>query len=225
MPRSFAEVRRAEVRQIAALLPLLLLPVWATLACEGPKDPMVRGAARFDQCAPCHGAGGEGKPELGAPPIAGLPAWYVQAQLDKFRIGARGAHVDDAAGLRMRGMSLTMPTAEDVHAVAHFVSSLHRPATVASLVTDADATRGKASFAACTACHGQNGAGNPALNAPPIAGQADWYLLVQLNNFKHGRRGANAKDTTGSTMKAVAASLDDQQMKDLAAWVASMPST
>ena len=208
------------VRQIAALLALASL-----VACDGPSDPMVRGAARYEQCAPCHGAGGEGKPELGAPPIAGLPTWYVEAQLDKFRIGARGTHVDDAAGLRMRGMSLTMPTAEDVHVVAHFVSSLHRPAKLVPALTDGDATRGKASYAACTACHGQNGAGNPVLNAPPIAGQADWYLLVQLNNFKHGRRGANAKDATGSTMKAVAASLDDQQMKDLAAFVASMPST
>lgn len=191
--------------------------------CEGPTDPMERGAARYDQCAPCHGAKGEGKPELAAPPIGGLPRWYVQAQLDKFRVGARGAHLEDAAGLRMRTMSLTMPTARDVEVVAHYVSSLPRAAAAAPAVTDADAARGQAAFAACTACHGPAGAGNPQLNAPPIAGQADWYLLTQLTNFKRGVRGANPKDTTGSTMKAVTAGLDDQQLKDLAAFVASMP--
>ncbi|MBI2301994.1 MAG: beta-galactosidase trimerization domain-containing protein, partial [Armatimonadetes bacterium] len=34
-------------------------------------------------------------PSLGAPAIAGLSAWYVEAQLRKFRIGARGTHPSD----------------------------------------------------------------------------------------------------------------------------------
>lgn len=204
--------------QLVATLGALVLA-----ACEGPTDPMVRGAARYDQCTPCHGAKGEGKPELAAPPIAGLPGWYVEAQLDKFRIGARGAHIEDAAGLRMRTMALTLPAALDVEVVAHYVSSLPPAAKAAPAVAGADATRGKQAWAACIACHGQAGAGNPQLNAPPIAGQADWYVLTQLTNFKRGVRGANPKDATGSTMKAVAAALDDQQLKDLAAFVASMP--
>ncbi|MBI1945135.1 MAG: c-type cytochrome [Deltaproteobacteria bacterium] len=206
------------VWQIAAVTTCL-----TTAACEGPTDPMERGAARYDQCAPCHGTKGEGKPELAAPPIGGLPRWYVLAQLDKFRIGARGAHLQDSPGLRMRTMALTMPTARDVEVVAHYVSSLPRATSAVPTVAGADAARGKAAFAACTACHGPDGAGNPQLNAPPIAGQADWYLLTQLNNFKHGVRGANPKDTTGSTMKAVAVALDDQQVKDLAVFVAAMP--
>lgn len=205
------------VWRIAAALLLV-----AAAGCEGPTDPMVRGAARYDQCAPCHGAKGEGKPELAAPPIGGLPRWYVEAQLDKFRIGARGAHLDDTAGLRMRTMALTLPAEREVQVVAHYVSSLpHAPAAPA--VTGGDAARGKAAFAACTSCHGANGAGNPQLNAPPIAGQADWYVATQLANFKRGVRGANPKDTTGATMKAMAVGLDDQQIKDLATFVASMP--
>lgn len=208
--------RAAGLRQIAAAAALLAL-----IGCAGPSDPMVRGAARYDQCAPCHGARGQGKAELAAPPIAGLPSWYVEAQLDKFRIGVRGAHIADSPGLRMRTMALTMPTAEDVHAVAHFVSSL-APSPRAAAGVAGDVARGKAGFASCTACHGAAGTGNQALNAPPIAGQADWYLLTQLSNFKHGIRGANAKDQTGAAMKAVAAALDAQQMKDLAAYVASL---
>jgi cytochrome c553 len=191
-------------------------------ACEGPTDPMERGQARFEQCAPCHGARGQGKPELAAPPIGGLPEWYVKAQLDKFRIGARGAHVDDAAGLRMRTMSLTMPAERDVDAVARYVSTLPRAAPALAHVEGGDAARGQRGFGTCAGCHGADGGGNQALHAPPIAGQADWYLATQLANFKRGIRGKNPNDPTGPTMQAIAAGLDDQQIKDLAAYAGSM---
>ena len=49
-----------------------------------------------------------------------------------------------------------------------------------------DATKGKAAYAVCAACHGANGMGNKALNSPSIAGQEPWYLERQLNNFKAG---------------------------------------
>lgn len=192
-------------------------------ACHGPRDPVARGAARYSQCLPCHGGAGEGKPAIGAPPIAGLPEWYLAAQLDKFRIGARGAHVDDAAGMRMRTMAMTLPAAEDVTAVARYVASLPRPPRAATLLKDADATKGQGAYGVCTGCHGVDGAGNPQLNAPPIAGQADWYLQTQLANFKRGIRGKSPHDKTGPTMQAIAAGLDDQVIRDLAAFVATMP--
>lgn len=192
-------------------------------ACHGPADPIERGRARYSQCQPCHGANGEGKPEIAAPPIAAMPEWYVAAQLEKFRMGARGAHVQDAAGLRMRTMAMTLPSTEDVVAVARFVASMPPAAKPAVLVKDGDASRGQGGYGACAGCHGADGAGNPAMNAPPIAGQADWYLQTQLSNFKHGIRGKNPHDKTGPTMQAIAAGLDDQMVKDLAAYVASMP--
>ena len=34
-----------------------------------------------------------------------------------------------------------------------------------------DPAKGKAAYAVCAACHGANGTGNKALNAPGIAGQ------------------------------------------------------
>ena len=49
-----------------------------------------------------------------------------------------------------------------------------------------DATKGKAAYAVCAACHGANGMGNKALNAPRIAGQEPWYLERQLKNYKEG---------------------------------------
>ena len=87
-----------------------------------------------------------------------------------------------------------------------------------------DATKGKASYAVCAACHGANGMGNKALNSPQIAGQEPWYLERQLNNFKGGLRGANAKDPYGMQMRPMALTLaNDEAVSDMAAYVSSMP--
>jgi len=87
-----------------------------------------------------------------------------------------------------------------------------------------DATKGKAAYAVCAACHGANGMGNKALNAPQIAGQEPWYLERQLNNFKGGIRGANPKDPYGMQMRPMALTLaNDQAVSDMAAFLSSMP--
>jgi len=87
-----------------------------------------------------------------------------------------------------------------------------------------DPAKGKAAYAVCAACHGANGMGNKALNAPQIAGQEPWYLERQLNNFKGGVRGANAKDSYGMQMRPMALTLaNDQAVSDMAAYVSSMP--
>jgi len=87
-----------------------------------------------------------------------------------------------------------------------------------------DPAKGKASFAVCQACHGANGMGNKALNAPRIAGQEPWYLERQLKNFKAGVRGAHPKDPYGMQMRPMALTLaNDQAVSDMAAFLSSMP--
>jgi cytochrome c oxidase subunit 2 len=87
-----------------------------------------------------------------------------------------------------------------------------------------DPAKGKASFAVCQACHGANGMGNKALNAPKIAGQEPWYLERQLKNFKAGVRGAHPKDPYGMQMRPMALILaNDQAVSDMAAFLSSMP--
>ena len=87
-----------------------------------------------------------------------------------------------------------------------------------------DPAKGEAAYAVCAACHGANGMGNKALNAPQIAGQEPWYLERQLNNFKGGIRGANPKDTYGMQMRPMALTLaNDQAVSDMAAFLSSMP--
>ena len=94
----------------------------------------------------------------------------------------------------------------------------------AQALAKADAAAGAGQFAVCTACHGQNGEGNPALNAPRLAGQADWYVARQLHHFRDGLRGSHEGDTFGAQMRAFAAMLpDDTAIRNVAAYVESLP--
>ena len=160
-----------------------------------------------DNCAPCHGDAGQGNVELAAPAIAGLPAWYVEAQLHKFRNGDRGNHAQDLPGLRMRPMARTLPEG-DVTLLASHVAGLAPHAPTRTVQGDAD--KGKALYATCAACHGPDGKGNEALNAPPIGQLDDWYIVTQIHNFKNGIRGADPDDTTGAQMAPMANTLPDE---------------
>lgn len=187
------------------------------------QDP-ARGAAEYQLCAACHGDQGAGNESRGAPVIAGLPTWYVEAQLKKFQAGQRGYTQGDDTGLQMRPMATSLHTDEDVASVATYVHAL--PAAHPTPTLAGDATRGQTLFAPCTACHGPDGNGNEALKAPKLAGQADWYLIAQLQKFKSGARGAHKDDATGAQMRAMASTLaDEQAMLDVVAYVRTLPAT
>ena len=197
----------------------LALALTASSGCADlPADGVARGQALYKNCVQCHGEDGGGSTLVHAPPIAGMPAWYVGAQVTHFQEGLRGAHADDVEGLKMRPMSRTLKSAADVKLVAEYIESL--PKVKAEATLDGDAAKGQAAFATCAACHGPAGAGNPDLSAPPIAGQADWYVVKQLQKFKAGVRAYDASDTAGATMKGIAGTVaDEAAMKDLAAYI------
>jgi cytochrome c553 len=157
---------------------------------------------------------------LEAPLIAGMPAWYVERQLQKFREGIRGTHPRDMPGMRMRPMANTLKES-DVAAVAAYVESLPIQASVPTL-EGADKEKGKAGFAICAACHGPDAKGNQQLSAPMLAGQDDWYLVTQIKNFKADIRGYDPRDVQAALMKPMVASLDEVAMKDLAAYLQSL---
>lgn len=197
--------------------------VLALTAChpDGTKKSLP-GNELYAACVSCHGKDGHGKQDLAAPSIAGLPAWYVEAQLVKFRSGIRGAHPDDFEGLRMRPMSRQMMHEGEVKAVAAYVATL-APLKGAAATVGGDAAAGAASYGTCLACHGPDGKGNELLKAPPLSGQYDWYLVSQLKKFKAGIRGTNPKDTTGGQMRPMSLTLaDEQAMKNVVAHIGTL---
>ena len=93
----------------------------------------------------------------------------------------------------------------------------------ATALTGSNAATGQTLFATCTACHGANGEGNETLNAPKLAGLPGWYVERQLHNFKHGVRGGNPGDTIAAQMVPMASLLDQAGMRDVAAYIATLP--
>lgn len=87
----------------------------------------------------------------------------------------------------------------------------------------ADPAKGKTQFeTVCGACHGMNGEGNQTLNAPKLAGQEEWFLKRQLENFQKGIRGTHEKDLYGMQMKPLAATLDGAGVADVAVYLSSL---
>ncbi|MEE4661085.1 MAG: c-type cytochrome, partial [Halieaceae bacterium] len=70
-----------------------------------------------------------------------------------------------------------------------------------SVSTHSHAQQAPAAYGTCIACHGADGAGNPALNAPALAGQDAAYLARQITHFKAGVRGSDPRDTIGRQMQ------------------------
>ena len=82
------------------------------------------------------------------------------------------------------------------------------------LVRAADIDAGKAKAASCAGCHG--GAGiSPAPMYPNLAGQKEMYLYQQLAAFQSGER-------NNAMMASMVAGLSDDDMKNIAAYYASL---
>jgi cytochrome c oxidase subunit 2 len=81
------------------------------------------GAELYVVCVACHGENGEGKQELHSPPIYQLDDWYLFAQLQNFKSGARGAQPGDIWGTTMRVNTLAM-TEQAMQDVIAYVQTL-----------------------------------------------------------------------------------------------------
>jgi cytochrome c553 len=79
----------------------------------------------------------------------------------------------------------------------------------------ADAAAGQKKYVLCAGCHGPTGAGNEALKYPRLAGRDAAYVGQQLRAFKSGAR-------DNATMKAMTAGLQDVDIDNLAAYVATL---
>jgi cytochrome c553 len=188
---------------------------------DGAAAPL-SGAELYRACGACHGPDALGNASLGAPSIAGMPSWYLEAQLTKFRTGLRGAHPMDLEGLRMRPMARQLMSQDEVVQVSAHVASLPR-VPVPPTLDGGIAREGEASWTICQACHGPEALGNEAVKAPPLAGQADWYLLAQLKKFKGGLRGADPRDVSGGTMRPMSMTLaDEAAMLNVVAYVSTL---
>jgi cytochrome c oxidase subunit 2 len=209
-----------------ALLSGVLFSVFQMRAANRASsgDDAIRGQQVFQNCVPCHGEVGQGNPVTGAPNIAGMNARYIEEQLQHFRNGARGASFSDEEGLRMRPIAMSLASEDDVRAVARYVATL--PVVQHQSTLGGDPQAGKKRYTLCSSCHGPDGAGNEAMQAPRIAGVDDWYLYLELVKFKERVRGAEPGDTQGQAMAPMAATLpNDKAVRDVVAYISTLKPT
>jgi len=89
-----------------------------------------------------------------------------------------------------------------------------------------NAAVGAAQYVVCGSCHGQQGEGVAALNAPKIAGQSAWYLKRQLQNYQSGLRGTHEGDIYGRQMAPMSMTLADEAAIDnVVAHIQTFPDT
>ena len=171
------------------------------------------GKALYAVCAACHGQQAEGNPALNAPKLSGQGGWYLKRQLTNFKAGARGTQEKDVFGKMMAPMAATLADEAAIDNVVAYIRTLPDNPAPTTLPKNA-AADGQKLYETCAACHGADGQGIQATNAPRLKGMSDWYLVTQLKNFKQGIRGAHPKDLYGPQMAAMAAILTDERATD-----------
>tara|TARA_R110002072_G_scaffold101954_3_gene224495 strand:- start:846 stop:2198 length:1353 start_codon:yes stop_codon:yes gene_type:complete len=190
---------------------------WSEIQSIPPGDA-VAGKASYATCAACHGQQGEGLVAFNSPGLAILPSWYIKRQIEHFKYGIRGANEGDTFGQQMVPMANMLADATAIRNVTAYIATLVPEKPVDTI--EGDPHKGAAYYNTCGACHGAKAQGNYALQAPPLAGQDDWYLKRQLQNFRLGLRGAHKGDTYGHQMVLMARSLQNEQsINDLLAYL------
>ena len=163
-----------------------------------PEGNAAAGAANYAVCAACHGAQGEGNVQLNAPKIAGQPDWYLRRQLRNYQQGVRGTNPGDTFGVQMAPMAQTVAAEPVLENVIAYIESLPDARLQPTVIGDTE--RGRAIYTTCAVCHGPNGEGRWSSNAPPLAGQSDWYMVRQLEYFRSRVRGSHPQDIYGDQM-------------------------
>jgi len=174
----------------------------ASNATAAASDPIQAGKTAAAGCAGCHGETGVSKIP-GTPSLVGLDPKYLVTAMKAYKSGQRKNDL-------MKSM-LASVTDANMNNIALYYA-LQDPAR-AQTPAAGDKAAGAAAAAACAGCHGAEGvSGNPAI--PSLAGQDASYLATALRDYKQGTR-------SDETMRGLAASLDDDAVKNLAAYYAT----
>ena len=71
-------------------------------------------------------------------------------------------------------------------------------------------------------CHGEQAQGGEDFEAPKLAGQHDWYLMLQLQNFRAGIRDTHEDDENGHVMRPMALVLTDENIDDVVTYIMTL---
>jgi cytochrome c553 len=198
-------------RWLAAMLLGSALLSSATEAQEGSVEA---GRTKSATCAACHGADGNSiTPDW--PSLAGQHANYIVRQIRALKSGER-------TDVTMKPFADLLSDQDVLDLAAYFAAQTPTPkgADPALVTLGQQIYRGgvpERGVAACIACHGPDGAGNPLAAYPRISGQHAAYVTKTLNAYAAGDRRSDVD--LNQMMRNVAALLFEDEIRALASYV------
>ncbi len=204
------------MKQTHTLLPSLA-SVALALMCSSQslaQGSAEAGRAKAVTCTACHGADGNSV-MAEWPSLAGQHARYLVRQLEAYQRGER-------QDVLMTTLADPL-SAEDIADLAAYFATL--PAIQRSadpelvelgqrIYRSGLPDRG---VAACTACHGPSGRGNPLAAYPVVRGQHAAYLVNTLQAYASGDRRSDT--SVNQMMRDIAASLREDEIRAVASYI------
>lgn len=171
-------------------------------------------------CAACHGADGNST-NPAWPKLAGQHAGYLAKQLADFKPNAKG--VTQRPNAVMAGIVAGLSAEDSANVAAYFASlprqrGLTEPAQLALGERVYRAGNKASGVPACMACHGPNGAGNPAAHFPAVSGQHAAYTTATLKEFRAGTRANDPNEM----MRGATHALTDAELQAVAEYMAGL---
>ena len=170
------------------------------------------GQAKSAVCAACHGVDGNSvNPEW--PNIAGQHAEYIEHSIESYQAGTR-------QNALMSAQAMILSPEDTADLAAYFSSQTARggeanPDLVLRgerLYRAGDPERG---IAACIACHGPNGRGNPVARYPMVAGQHAVYSAGQLRLYASGER----RSDNNQMMRSIARRMTEEDILAVSSYI------
>jgi cytochrome c553 len=186
----------------------------AAASASAQEGSVEAGRTKAATCAACHGIDGNSvTPDW--PMLAGQHAGYIVRQLRAFKEGER-THVT------MKPFADMLSEQDMLDVAAYFEAQTPTPkgADPALVTLGQQIYRGGVparGVAACIACHGPEGDGNPLAAYPRIGGQHAAYTTKQLNLYRTGDRRSDIE--LNQMMRNVASQLFEDEIRALASYV------
>lgn len=189
----------------------------STLAVVGSPAALAEGDAEAGRtksavCAACHGVDGNSvNPEW--PKIAGQHPGYLIHSIEAYQSGKR-------ENVLMTSQAMALSPEDTADLAAYFASQAPTggEADPALLVRGQQLYRGgdpERGIAACIACHGPEGSGNPAALYPKVAGQHATYTAGQLRLYASGAR----RSDPNQMMRSIARRMTEEDIRAVSSYM------
>jgi cytochrome c553 len=211
-------MKNIQAFSLRALCVAFALAGAATVAqAQAVEGDAAAGEKKNAMCIGCHGIEGyqASFPQIyKVPKISGQNGKYITAALESYRKG-------DRKHPSMRGISGSL-TDQDIADLSAYYESHGKAAGDAAVPAQAELPAAlKDQLATCVACHGPNFNNTTDPANPRLAGQHADYLYVALKAYQTS--GNTVVGRGNATMVGMAATLKDADIKQIAAYIASLP--